>query len=84
MDIVKFKGKKYCFVGDVVDGVPQAGAIATKEQYSNGKCSYAHLNSNGIISRFNKQIGKREDLEYVGTKEVDIKEGAFRNLFNWW
>jgi len=38
------------------------GPIATKEQYENCECSFAHLTRDGRVMRFCKQIGTIDDL----------------------
>ena len=66
--LIKFKGKRYYLIGDLESG----GAIATKDQYENGECSYAHLYENGDIMRFREKIGERKDIEVI-SKNLDIK-----------
>jgi len=55
---IKFKGKTYYLIGNLEDG----GAIATKEQYENGECSYAHLHADGLVRRFGEVIGNKDDI----------------------
>lgn len=57
---IEFKGKNYVLVGDLVDG-----AIATRKQYENFECSYAHLYKDGIIRRFGIPIGTKEDIKVI-------------------
>lgn len=38
------------------------GPIATKEQYENCQCSFAHLQFDGKIMRFHEEIGTIGDL----------------------
>lgn len=59
---IRFQGQEFFLIG---------GAIATKEQYENGKCSYAHLMPNGEILRFGVQIGSRKDIEFLGEEELN-------------
>mgnify|MGYP001617289509 CR=1 FL=1 len=58
---VRFKGNEYLLVG-----TPEEGALATEDQYTHGKCSYAHLFEDGRILRFREHIGDRADLEVIG------------------
>ena len=58
---IKFNGEDYLLIGDIEGG----GAIATKEQYENFELSYAHLFPDGIIMRFEVQIGTINDLEFI-------------------
>lgn len=69
---IKFKGKDYVFV---------AGAIATEEQYKNCMESYAHLFDDGIILRHGKEIGTKEDIEFLDEVEDSelITEGQALN-----
>jgi len=66
---IRFKGRDdlYLIGGDLEEG----GAIATKEQFESGAMSYAHLCEDGIVRRFNQEIGTREDIEFTG-EEVDL------------
>ena len=68
---IRFKGKAYVLVGDMKFG----GAIATREQYENGKCSFAHLCPDGLIRRFNEIIGTRDEITI---KEKPLKFPYFR------
>ena len=56
MTKIKFQGKEYFLIN---------GAIATKKQYENFLPSYAHLFENGEILRYGKQIGSKDDIEYL-------------------
>lgn len=47
-------------------GTKNDGAIAKKEQYDNFELGYAHLFPNGQIKRFNKIIGHRDQIEFIG------------------
>ena len=51
----------YLLIGDLKNG----GAIATKEQYENFECSFAYLCPNGMIRRFGRTIGTRDDLKII-------------------
>lgn len=64
MPRIMFKGKEYL----LISGSLEHSAIATKEQYENFECSYAHLFPDGKIRRFNKVIGDVNDIEFVGKK----------------
>jgi len=57
---ILFHGKEYLLIGDLKRG----GPIATKEQYENGEISFAYLKPSGMIARFDKWIGKREDIVF--------------------
>ncbi len=55
---IRFKGRDYVLVGTLETG----GPIATKRQYENGLMSFADLAPDGVIRRYRKIIGKREDI----------------------
>jgi len=85
---VRLFGNDYLLIGDLKNG----GAIATEEQYRNFDCSFAHLNKNGNIIRFEEIIGTREDIELPGKDthvEIEIEAGmekiadAFFNFRDW-
>lgn len=59
--LVKFKGKEFLFIGNPDDD----GAIATKEQYENFEQSTAHLFADNVIRSFGREIGTRNDLEFI-------------------
>ena len=61
--IIKLNGKEYLLVGGDLE---RGGAIATREQFENFECSYAHLMESGEIKRFGEVIGHRSDIEVVG------------------
>lgn len=76
---VRFQGKEFLLTGD------NDGALTTEELYVEGRCSYAHLMPDGRIMRFLKQIGAKEDLEFL--EEVDAPEptlGGLLNLLKGW
>lgn len=58
---LRFKGVEYILVGSRTFG----GAIATVEQYETGKCSTAHLMSDGTVMQLGKQIGTEDDIEWL-------------------
>jgi len=58
---IKFKGKEYL----LVSGSVKNSAIATKEQFENFECSYAHLYEDGKIRRFGGVIGNIDDIEFL-------------------
>lgn len=66
---VKFKGKEYFLIGKEAPI-----ALATKNQYENGKVSFAALNSDGDIKRYGNVIGKKEDLEPIGEEELERRK----------
>lgn len=69
---IKLFGNQYLLIGDLVNG----GPIATREQYENFECSFAHLQPNGDILRFREKIGTRKDIEVLNTKvDTDIRAG---------
>jgi len=76
---MKFQGDDYLLIGSMEKG----GAIATKEQYENGQCSYAHLMPDGAVIRFCQVIGHRDEIEVTGECEVDIRCSVFGMLGNW-
>lgn len=61
---IRFQGSEFYLIGET------EGAIATKEQYEGGLCSFAHLTPNGEVMRFGTQIGTRNDIEFLGDAEL--------------
>lgn len=59
---IRFQGKEYLLIGDLVSG----GPIATKEQFENFECSYAQLVRDGRVMRFRDSIGHRDEIEVLG------------------
>lgn len=58
---LRFKGSGYILIGSKDYG----GAIATVEQYEAGKCSFAHLFEDGRVLQFGRQIGTKDDIEWL-------------------
>ena len=77
MKLIKFKGKQYLFVGESLD---ESAPIATKKQYQNGLCSYAHYYPNEGISRFGIKIGECSDIQVL--KDVEVKPNLPKAFFN--
>ena len=83
---IELFGESYLLLGDLKSG----GPIATKEQYENFECSYAHLKPNGNIYRFNKIIGTKDDIK-LSIIEIDVEPkcsmgkvlGAISNPVKW-
>ena len=75
---VRFKRRDYVLVGDLTSG----GAIATRDQYRHGLCSYAHLNANGAIERLRKHIGTRDDLTVIREVNILPADDAVDNLLS--
>lgn len=78
---IRFQDTDYVFVGDSLDG---EGAIATEDDYSHGRMSYAHLMPSGEIKRFGKVIGQRNDIQLVEGGEplkVKLAPDAWDNLW---
>lgn len=67
--LIRFQGGEYFLIGDLERG----GPIATREQYENGQCSYAHLQSDGAVMRFGDSIGHRDEIEVIGEAEANIQ-----------
>jgi len=65
---IMFQGREYLLIGTIEKG----GAIATKEQYESGECSYAHLKENGAVMRFLDTIGHRDEIKILGDVEVNF------------
>lgn len=72
---IKFKGKNYILVGDKTDG-----AIATKEQFINGKCSYAHLFEDGDVRRFGDIIGSIKDIKFGKIVTLKVTDEAIKTV----
>ena len=66
--VIRFKGQEYLLIGNMEEG----GAIATREQYESGQCSFAHLMEDGRVMRFREVIGSKSDIELVGECEPEI------------
>ncbi len=68
------------------EDLTEEGPIVTQYDYEHGKCSYAHLYSDGTIMRFHHKIGTREDIEVLGVYEFsdafDPVEAIFGTLFD--
>lgn len=64
---IRFNGLAF-----IITGTDKHGPIATKKQYQNGECSYAHLYPDGRIVQFNKQIGTVEDIEFGEIVELEM------------
>lgn len=69
---IKFKNKEYFLIGS---------AIATREQYEQGKPSYAHLFRKDIM-RHGKKIGIIDDLELIGEEKLEPKVSVFEMIDN--
>ena len=72
------KNRIYYLIGSLETG----GAIATKRQYENGELSFAHLMADGEIKRFNRVIGRREDIKIIGEADLSQKDGALERVFD--
>lgn len=69
---IELFGQQYLLLGDFESG----GPIATREQYENFECSFAHLQPNGDIMRFHEKIGTRCDIKILNVKvDTNIKSG---------
>lgn len=69
VQLIRFQGAEYLLIGSLEEG----GPIATKEQYENGQCSYAHLRPDGNVWRLRDSIGHRDEIEVIGEYEANIK-----------
>ena len=65
---VKYRGTDFLFVGDP-DG---DGAIALEDDYLNFRQSYAHLMKDGSVMRHGEEIGRREDVQFLGKYEPKL------------
>jgi hypothetical protein len=72
---IRFQGNEYILVGHLLHG-----AIATEEQYKNGRPSYAHACRDGKLRRYGKVIGSVSEIEVVG--EVEIETPSLANLID--
>jgi hypothetical protein len=66
MQLVRFKGQSQVYL------LTPGGAIATTDDYENGRCGYAHLCKDGLIRRYHQVIGSNDDLEVVGEYEPKV------------
>ena len=60
---IEFQGRPYLLIGETLD---EGGAIATPEDFVNGRASYAHLFPAGKVMRFGTNIGTAEDITILG------------------
>ena len=69
-----FKGNEYILV---------AGGITTKEDFENGRISYAHLYPDGIIKRHTEIIGTKDDIIFTDEfiEATPNLDGFFEGLF---
>ena len=74
--IIKFNNQEYILLGTLEEG----GAIATREQWENGLCSFAHLFEDGKIMRFGEEIGSREDIQVIGKYTDNSKPNALLGI----
>lgn len=77
MKEILFKGKKY--LSDI-ESLDEKGFIATKYQYQNGLCSYAHYYPDLGVLRFRDKIGRREDIKILKDVNVEPESHAFDTL----
>ncbi len=74
---ITFQGREFILIGDT------DGAITTREAYSTGRVSYAHLLPDGNIIRYQKKIGTREDATFGEPVAVELDpEEIAVNLFD--
>jgi len=67
---IELFGQRYLLIGNLEEG----GTIATREQYEEFECSFAYLQPNGDIMRFNEKIGTRKDIKVLNVEvDTDIK-----------
>jgi hypothetical protein len=78
MKVIQFQGSEYVFTGE---SLSDEGPIATREQYENGLCSYAYLQPDGRILRYNNLIGHRSEITIIGECNLEMKPEALLNLF---
>ena len=78
MKVIRFQGAEYLLIGTLERG----GPIATREQYENGKCSYAFLEPDGDVMRFKDSIGHRDEIEVIGESDANIGTSLIGMLTN--
>ena len=64
---IRFYGRDYILVGTLKDG-----SITTESDFVRGTISYAHLFADGSIHRLRRVIGRRDDIEVVGEREIEV------------
>ena len=75
---IRFNGMDF-----IIPNTDKHGPIATKKQYKNGECSYAHLHVDGRIFQLGRQIGTSEDIEFGDIVEIEMDYSkAFIGLFS--
>lgn len=77
MLIVRFLEKEYLFTGESLE---EGGAITTKENYSNGTVSFAHLGADGIVRQLKNTIGTVRDIEVL--RPIEEPEHSVRGWLN--
>lgn len=76
---VKFQGREMYLVCKIPG--EESCPLTEPGQYESGEVSYAHI-FNGVIKRFNEQIGTVADLEFVGPMKLAMSEEGFENFIN--
>lgn len=71
---IQFQGEDYLLIGDT------EGPISKREDFENGRISYAHLMPDGDVCRFGQTIGKREDIVDQGETTANVAPDALAIL----
>ena len=59
---MRFQGDELLFIGaTLADG----GPLTTEERFASGDISVAHLNPDGRVLQYHRQIGTRADIEVL-------------------
>jgi hypothetical protein len=80
MKIIEFHGRNYILTN--------GGSITTPEDYSQFLPSYAHLLDSGVIVRYGKKIGTKEDIHVIREAEenecnIGGIDELIKNLYKW-
>jgi len=74
-----FKGKKYYLITWQENDSP----LATKEQFENGWCPFAHVYKNRGVLRYGEKIGEVSDLKNIkDCKELEPKVDVLNLMDN--
>lgn len=69
MKLIKFEGQEYVFGGDSLN---ESGFIATKEQFENYQCPFAHYFPGRGVMQHGERIGGWRDIKILGNYEDDV------------
>jgi len=72
MQKIKFQGEEWLLVDN---------SITTEDRFKHGIVSHAHICKDGIIRRYNQEIGAKDDIEIIEEiEDVEIASDGIENL----